>query len=277
MAFQYDLQKLHQLLQDFYALTGAKICVFDRSEQEICYYPEKYADFCKLIRQNPQMDARCRTCDTHAFAECRKMNAQHTYVCHAGLLECVSPITLNDQLVGYLLIGQIKQTDRPLSGTLAAFPDPHDREQLEQAYKDLVQIPPQKLQSAIRILDACTSYEHIKAIVHNEEARIDARLTDYIQQNLRRPITVADLCNRFYLSHNEVYAIFKKHFDQTPAAYIKKSRLEYAATLLAESHLPVHKIARSCGIPDYNYFSKLFKKEKGCSPTEYRKEKAAAT
>jgi AraC-like DNA-binding protein len=47
--------------------------------------------------------------------------------------------------------------------------------------------------------------------------------------------------------------------------------MDHAAYLLLSTSLPICEIARACGIPDYNYFSKLFKKEYGCSPTVYRK------
>lgn len=275
MSFQYDLKKLQQLLQDFFVLTGIKICVFDRGENEICFYPEKHAAFCRMIRQNKQLEGRCRACDTHAFAECRKKNAQHTYVCHAGLLECVSPIMLDKQLIGYLIIGQIKQTERPLPSILSFFPDPDDKRKLLEAYEKLGQISPQKLQAAIRIMDACTGFEHLKAIIHSESTRIDMRLGNYIQENLHRALGVSELSEQFHLSHNEIYTIFKKHFDSTPAAYVKKCRLEHAAALLTSTSLPVCEIARACGIPDYNYFSKLFKREHGCSPTVYRKRHPA--
>lgn len=271
MSFQYDFKKLQQLLQDFFVLTGIKICVFDRGENEICFYPEKHTDFCRMLRQNKQLEERCRTCDTHAFAECRKRNAQYTYVCHAGLLECVSPIMLDEQLIGYLIIGQIKQTEQPLPGILSLFPDPEDKRLLREAYEKLGEIPPQKLQSAIRIMDACTGYEHLKALIQSESTGIDARLGNYIRKNLCHSLSVKELSEQFHLSHNEIYTIFKKHFDSTPAAYVKKSRMEHAAYLLPSTSLPICEIARACGIPDYNYFSKLFKKEYGCSPTVYRK------
>ena len=273
MVGTYNLKKLQQLLQDFHCLTGVKICVFDRSEREICFYPEKHSGFCEMLRKNPRLDKCCRECDKHAFAECRQKNAQHTYVCHAGLLESVSPIEHDGKLIGYLLIGQIKQRERPLSGTLSAFSDPEEKKRLEEEYQKLSGISPQHLESAIRIMDACASYQHLKEIDGMEPERIDARLVDYISKNLRQPLSVSDLCAHFHLTHNEIYTIFKDFFNATPATYVKKYRLDHACKLLAESERPVNKIAEVCGIPDYNYFSKLFKKEKGCSPSAYRKQK----
>ena len=42
---QYDLQKMQELLHDFYNLTKIKICIYDNAENELCYYTEKLTYF----------------------------------------------------------------------------------------------------------------------------------------------------------------------------------------------------------------------------------------
>ena len=53
----YDLQKMQELLHDFYNLTKIKICIYDNAENELCYYPEKLTDFCRCLRADEVMDA----------------------------------------------------------------------------------------------------------------------------------------------------------------------------------------------------------------------------
>ncbi|MDY2850769.1 MAG: helix-turn-helix transcriptional regulator, partial [Candidatus Borkfalkiaceae bacterium] len=53
-------------------------------------------------------------------------------------------------------------------------------------------------------------------------------------------------------------------------SYIQNERLEYAEELLKTTDLPVSAIAVKAGIPDYNYFSKVFRKRTGISPKAYR-------
>ena len=55
----YNLTKLRDLLQDFYYLTKIKICIYDSSGNELCYYPEKLSPFCALLRQSDEMEKRC--------------------------------------------------------------------------------------------------------------------------------------------------------------------------------------------------------------------------
>ena len=70
------------------------------------------------------------------------------------------------------------------------------------------------------------------------------------------------------------HEIFKEYFDATPAEYIKECRVEKACELLRSTRLPVCEIAEICGIPDYNYFSKIFKRKLGISPREFRKDRS---
>ena len=68
------------------------------------------------------------------------------------------------------------------------------------------------------------------------------------------------------------YSIFKEYFNSSVADFVKNRRLNRACALLRETELPVNRIAEQCGIPDYTYFSKTFKKYFGMSPREFRKK-----
>lgn len=258
---QEHLKELESLLKDFYTLTGIKICVYDKSGNELCYYPEKFSDFCRCIRKNKHDDTLCVQCDKNAIEVCKRTKKQFTYTCHAGLTECISPIILDGTILGYFVIGQIRQANG--KNLKNVFWDEYDR---------LPEIPPQKLSASMRILDACAGYEYLKKLASGLNT-IDARITDYIDSNIERSITAKELYNELRISRNELYAIFKEYFNTTPADYIKKRRIEKACDLLRTTRKPINEIAVLCGIPDYNYFPKVFKRIMGISPRQYRNSK----
>lgn len=72
--------------------------------------------------------------------------------------------------------------------------------------------------------------------------------------------------NPSYLS-----TLFKKETGSTLTDYVNQKRVEHAILLLNSTSLQVQAIAQYCGIPDVNYFSKIFKKTVGKTPMEYRK------
>ena len=81
--------------------------------------------------------------------------------------------------------------------------------------------------------------------------------------------TIADKLNSnpSYLSTQ-----FKKITGSTYTEYVQRKRIEHAILLLNTTSLQIQTIAQYCGIPDLNYFSKLFKKYVHYSPSAYRKE-----
>ena len=268
MATTYDLGKLLQLTKDFYSLTGVKCCIYDRNENELCFYPEKLSSFCRLLREDPDMDAKCRACDRHGFSECRKSQKQYAYTCHAGLIECVSPIIHNGSIIGYLVIGQVKSDNaQPSLLPQEVIKD----ERLYGEYSRLPIIPMDKINSSIRLMDACTGYEYLRRLAATSNEGIDVRIAEYIKVHLTDDLSVRALCAHFRISHNEIYSIFKDYYDTTPAAYVKNARLTYACELLRSMSLSVCDGAEKCGIPDYNYFSKQFKATFGTSPTRFKK------
>ena len=259
----YDLQKMQELLHDFYNLTGIKICIYDNTETEVCYYPEKLTPFCRLLREDKAADEKCRLCDRRAFAECKRTHRRAVYSCHAGLVECFSPILYGERIIGYIVIGQIRTKDADCFQS--------EDERLNELYRALPRVKMDKINSAIHILDACAGYEYLKALVSDYDARFDARISSYIEENLTGDLSVSALCRQFRLSRGELYSLFREYFSSSVADFVKMRKLEKARLLLEETRLPVNKVAELCGIPDYNYFSKQFKHRFGASPSAWRK------
>lgn len=267
----YELETLRTLLVDFYNLTNIKACIYDLDGNELCYYPSRLCHFCELLRDNPEMNARCLECDREAFHQCRTTKSQYVYTCHAGLSECISPIFHEKRVVGFIMLGQIRPMKEPDFDTLCEHLPAHLHTPLKESYDALPHISEDKLHSAYRILDACAGYELLKLLMKDEFRPIDTALESYIEEHISSPLTVAELASQFHLAHGEIYRIFKEYFSATPAEYIKKRRLSYAKKLLAKTSLPVREIAIRCGIADYNYFTKVFRASLGTTPTAYRK------
>lgn len=99
------------------------------------------------------------------------------------------------------------------------------------------------------------------------------RLTDifaHIDNHLYQNIRVSELAELMCLSADHFTRIFKQVSGMNPIQYIQAKRIERAQTLLLVSRLSIKEIAETVGIPNLSQFSKLFSKETGYSPREYR-------
>lgn len=103
---------------------------------------------------------------------------------------------------------------------------------------------------------------HYSAPVRKALACIDADLTGDLSLS-----ALADMQN---ISSGYLSTLFKKEVGQTLTDYVNSRRVEQAASMLRTGTLQVQTVAQYCGIPDVNYFSKLFKRYTGVSPKEFR-------
>lgn len=73
------------------------------------------------------------------------------------------------------------------------------------------------------------------------------------------------------ISESECLRCFRKTIGTTPIQYLKQYRIRQAAKLLTETSEKVCSIAENCGFQDMSYFTKAFREQMGCTPTQYRK------
>lgn len=92
----------------------------------------------------------------------------------------------------------------------------------------------------------------------------------YIEKNYCNDISLADLARMTGYSERQFNRLFKSAFSMAPSMYITNLRLQKAQLLLKNSSQPIGEISWSCGYSDQNYFSRIFKKYIGLTPTEYK-------
>lgn len=93
----------------------------------------------------------------------------------------------------------------------------------------------------------------------------------YFRENYRSEINVEDYALSRGMSASNFYRVFKQISGSTPLQYILKLRLSNAQNLLENSNLTIAEIASAVGYENPLYFSRLFHKHIGVSPSEYRK------
>lgn len=91
-----------------------------------------------------------------------------------------------------------------------------------------------------------------------------------IHEGLGEELTVAGIAAELYVTPNYLSRLFKRITGEGCNEYIVRKRIEKAKALLEATNLKVGEIAAMVGYGDINYFSLVFKKHTGMSPTKYR-------
>jgi transcriptional regulator GlxA family with amidase domain len=92
----------------------------------------------------------------------------------------------------------------------------------------------------------------------------------FVQVNLHRAITVADIAQSVELSSSRLFDLFKTQVGMSPFRYLKNARLERARRLLETTLLNIKVVAAEVGYSDCTHFMRDFKKAYESTPSEYR-------
>ncbi|MFC4776572.1 helix-turn-helix domain-containing protein [Paenibacillus sp. GCM10023252] len=93
----------------------------------------------------------------------------------------------------------------------------------------------------------------------------------YMKAGYQNPLTRELLADHVSLSPGYFSVLFKEHTGVSPIRYLNKIRIDHAKQLLRSTAQPIAEVAEACGFTDSFYFSRLFQRETGMPPREYRK------
>lgn len=111
--------------------------------------------------------------------------------------------------------------------------------------------------------------------VHSDTVVADANpailsILQYIHQNFTRDISLQSISDTLHLSRSYVGQLFKKETGISYIRYLTSLRVERTKELLLQTTLSVSQVGETSGFNDYFYFIKTFKKEVGCTPSQFR-------
>lgn len=124
---------------------------------------------------------------------------------------------------------------------------------------------------SIRLLQMCGNAEPVRpgARYSIAPARL-RRVLEYIEANLSADIGITELAEVAAISTAHFSRVFAHATGTPPYAYVVARRIEHAKRLLANPELPLSAVAASCGFNTEAHFSRMFTREVGVTPRQYR-------
>jgi AraC-like DNA-binding protein len=116
---------------------------------------------------------------------------------------------------------------------------------------------------------ALATSSYAKVEVASDSRRV-LKVKNYISQNYQNEIRLADVASLAGMSPSAFSRFFKLHTGRNLSEYIIDMRLGYASRMLVDSTHSIAEIGYGCGFNNLSNFNRIFKKKKGCSPSEFR-------
>ncbi|MBQ8893731.1 MAG: helix-turn-helix transcriptional regulator [Clostridia bacterium] len=114
--------------------------------------------------------------------------------------------------------------------------------------------------------------ELVRLINDTRSCRRLERSFNYLQEHFTEPIAISTLAGLEQLGPSRYHQLFRAQIGCSPNQYITRLRMSLAKKLLADSSEPISRVAAACGYEDEFYFSRVFRRECGVSPSIYRKQ-----
>ena len=274
MTLNFNIKETEELMRAFYTMSGIRLVLFDTDFHEVTSYPKANCEFCKLMHSCKNTRRKCSYTDKKALERCAKTNSLVIYNCHAGLVEAAIPLHENENIIGYLMLGQIigSQNRDRLYQNIAIWSEKYgiDADVLKRSIDAIDYKSQDEISAAAKIMEACTSYIVYKELITPEQNRIIKAAKAYIEENLGNDFDIANLCSELSIGRTKLYELFKKETNMGVSEYLRRRRVHRAKKLLKTTDLSIAQIASMVGFTDYNYFSRVYKKVYGKSPRSYR-------
>lgn len=264
---------LEEIIRELHHVSGFRISIYNSKKEEVCAWPKELQLFCQLVQADPVCFQQCRDNDANAFRKAGETGEVVIYRCHMGLYEAVAPLYDRGRLSGYLMMGQTLDTMKQSRQEVLKHATRYisDCSKLHQAVEQIPDRTKAQILSCISIMEVCASYISLSNRFKASEEELPHKVRTYMEENYMKDITLDELCHIFYCSRATLTNSFRKTYATSVHQYLTAIRLKAGCELLAEEGCTVGQAARESGFQDQNYFTKVFKKEYGVTPSNYQK------
>ena len=272
MLLEFDVKKLEWAMNNFYSAMGVSISIM-YEDYSVLGSKKQKNPYCRLIQSGKQGLLKCMDQNCRLLERCKNSKKLEMQICHAGLVEIVVPILHGDDVVGYIMLGHIKPDD---SGEATDYISdlPIDKITATELYNGLQSYAQEKLDSILVMADMFVKYIVTERFVKTKESPEFEAVRCYIYDNLDKKLTAARIARDTHLSNTALYNVVKRGSGHSVNEYINMVRIDKSKRLLLETAMTVEEIAVKLNFSSTAYYSKMFKKIVGVSPSVFRKQES---
>ncbi|MDE6990403.1 MAG: response regulator [Lachnospiraceae bacterium] len=144
-------------------------------------------------------------------------------------------------------------------------------EAFQQAYDVMaLKKSTESLSQMFHLVDFVISYLKGLEEENDRETAPVEKAVAYIRKNIHQNISRMDIADYIYMNPDYLSRLFKKEKNISLTDYIVQEKLKMASAMLRSTNLPVSVIASNIGYTNFSYFTQVFRKSYGMSPSEYR-------
>jgi AraC-like DNA-binding protein len=270
-------QKVAEVFDLYTDLHGARVSLFGPDKQIL--YPDEAGRpncaYCRMLRETLMLDSRCRALDQTMMDAALQKNEMISYTCHAGMREAVAPLLVDGNLAGFVMIGQFRSQAAPeTSPYMARWEKEQGGQELQRAFAETMVLPEEKIDVLLAMWRQLLELIIRSQLIHHKDYDLIEPVIENIRAHPDQALSLEKAAKMSGRSPSTVTRMFKKMTGHSFKKFEMDFRLQRAAELLVDGpSRPVAEVASAVGFEDPFYFSRVFHKHTGLSPTDYRSRK----
>lgn len=262
-------------LDDFSACFGARI-VYCGTDMKFVKMGQNRSlcEYCSLVRKL-YGDERCFRLDTKKLREANVRRRLVHYTCHGGLVEAICPVFLNDLYAGFVMTGQFRTAENPPQSILDDWKRKFkDAGNLLRAYDAVPRIENSKLRSMLGLFSVLVKMIELGGIIKLKGDVIVEKIIYELRSRPDKPMSIAEAARIVGRSRSSICHTFKAKLGKSFNDCVTDIRLERAEEILKkEPGITVKEVASRVGYEDQFYFSRVFSRRKGVTPSKLIQKK----
>ncbi len=269
---------LQSLLDDFHLTFGVHIRLYSSLERLLLQSPAGGpAAFCGLIGSTVEDPQKCVAQGKRMRHLASDRMEPLLYTCHAGMRYCLYPFVSADKLVAIAEIGNFHYGQAPSDETMGKWRTQlKDDEHLLREFDALPRFDGTEEERLVRMFSLIVEHSIAHRLIQLKQNPLFEKVVSYIRECITFPhIGIEEVAHHVNRSTSTVSHIVKKEAGISFSQLVIEEKLRAAESMLSSNPVkPIGEVADELGYSDQFYFSRLFKKYRGISPSEYARSAA---
>ena len=263
--------QLEVILNNFSSIFNIRIAYYLPDGREYKIGSNKQiSDYCKILRKTLGYDNKCVALDSFKQKRAKETKCIQSYICHGGCNEVIKPVFSEDELLGYIMIGQAVSKCGIPDYILREAEKLEVLEETVATFNALPHYEKEKKNDIIQLFSELTDLVILKNLIKQKELGPVKKVVQYMRTTDSK-ISLKEAAELTNISESRLRHKFIEELGQTFLQVRNSICMEKAKKLLKEDQkISIQEVAFRLGYTDPLYFSKAFKKYFGLPPSLLR-------
>lgn len=266
--------EVQDILDIFTEIFDIRIAFFSTDGTELKVGKRKgLCRYCTLLRTGLGREQTCLDLDQNMRRRAVEKKTMVHYQCHGGMTEAITPIYIDEDLSGFLMVGQFRTEEKWLSNTIKTqWHKKYGTSEIEEAFEETPYFSKDKAKNILKLFSVLVDHILYRHMVEMHGNKSITPLITYLQSRIEEKLDLAEASRILLQSKSSLSHKFKKMTGKGFKQFQIDFKMDKADQFLRKNpEMTVKEVAHRLGYSDPYYFSRLYKKYRGCSPAAVRK------